>query len=163
MKRLAAVIGVLLLVAGCGGAKAPAAEVSLPAVTLPAFDATSEPARLSDLRGPLVINLWAQWCGPCRRDLPLYEQFHVAHPEVPVLGVNWRESDHAKAVRLLADKGVTYPSVIDADGSVLRARVGLPNVLLIDAKGRIAYQGALEITSLAQLEKLVRAHLGLSL
>jgi cytochrome c biogenesis protein CcmG/thiol:disulfide interchange protein DsbE len=164
VRRVAAVLAALLLLAGCGGTDTKKQQdVQLPAVTLPAFDATGRATDLAHLKGPMVVNLWAQWCGPCRRDLPLYEQFHTAHPDVKVLGINWRESSHDKAVQLLAAKGVTYPSVVDKDGSVVRARVGLPNLLLVDRAGKVVYQGGLEITSLAQLEKLVEKYLGVSL
>jgi thiol-disulfide isomerase/thioredoxin len=163
VSRLAAGLLTLLLVAGCGGTTAGQQEpLRLPDRALPAFGGSGQDTNLRSLEGPAVLNLWAQWCHPCRRELPVYQAFHAAHPGVKVLGVNWRESNHANAVRLLAATKVTYPSVVDRDGTVVRASA-LPTLILVDAHGRVAFNQALEIKSLGQLESLVRRHLGVHL
>ncbi|MDQ6640893.1 MAG: hypothetical protein M3Y66_00145, partial [Actinomycetota bacterium] len=80
---------------------------------------------------------------------------------VKVIGVDWQDPARSKALGVVAQTKVTYPIVVD-DGSVLRAQ-GLPKLILLDKKGQIAYQAYVKITSLAQLEGLVRTHLGVSL
>ncbi len=162
MRRAVVALLALVLLAGCGGEGGSAKPRELPDRLLPGLTADSTATNLHDLRGPVVINLWAQWCHPCRRDLPFYQAFHRAHPGVKVLGVNWRESNHDNALTLLQRKSVTYPSVVDKDGSIVRA-AALPTLILVDADGRVAYDQPVEIKSLDQLEKLVRTHLKVTL
>ena len=136
----------------------PAAEKRLPAVTLKSLDG-GKPVDLRDLRGPLVVNLWASWCVPCRTELPLYADFAKKYAgRVDVLGIDFQETRVDAALQLARKSGVTYPLVADPDGSV-RA-IGLPKLMLVDAEGTITHEEYVEITSPAQLEDLVSKHLG---
>lgn len=162
MKRVFLVLVALLLaftVGGCGGS-APTGQ-RLPQSRLSAFGPTDRAVDLHQLRGPLVVNLWASWCGPCRRDLPYYQQFHQAHPGVKMLGVDWQDPAKDQAAALVKRAGLSYPLVVGS-GDQIPAQ-GLPKLILVDAKGHIAYQGYIEITSLTQLERLVARHLGVDL
>ena len=113
---------------------------------------------LSSLRGPMVINLWASWCAPCRKELPTYQAFAEKYAgKVDVLGIDFQETRLDAARDLARETGVEYPLVTDPDGK-MRA-VGLPKVILLDATGRVAHEEYVEITSVGQLERLVDAHL----
>jgi cytochrome c biogenesis protein CcmG/thiol:disulfide interchange protein DsbE len=161
-RRLAAAAAVLLAasVAGCSTPeKKP--ETRLPAATLAPLRTSDAKASLRDLTGPMVVNLWANWCKPCRKEMPILQRFHLRHPGVKVLGVDWQDPNREKALAFAAEAKVTYPLVVD-DRPVLRAQ-GLPKLILLDENGRIAFQEYVAITSLAQLETLVRKHLGVTL
>ncbi len=136
-----------------------AVDGGLPATTLPCLG--GGPALdLSTLRGPLVVNLWAQWCLPCRAELPYFARLHKAG--VDVLGVDFQDTQPELALSLAADSGVGYPSVADVEGS-LRAPlrvVGMPTTLFVDADGRVTARLAQEFTSYAELADAVREHLG---
>jgi cytochrome c biogenesis protein CcmG/thiol:disulfide interchange protein DsbE len=152
------------LLSGCSdgaeGPGRPKADDRLPDLTLAGFDGAA-PVDLSTLRGPLVINLWASWCGPCRAELPKYQAFAKKYAgKVGVLGIDFQETRADRATDLVRDTGVDYPLALDPDGR-LRA-VGLPKVILLDQDGRISYQEYVEIKSLDQLEDLVTEHLGVS-
>ena len=164
MTRLVAVLSVLLLLAGCGGTTKRQAQqpTRLPAITLAALRGSDTPARLSDLRGPLVISLWANYCGPCRREMPIYQRFHTAHHDVKVLGIDYLDPNQDAARAFLKRYGVTYPNVADVGGRSMRI-AALPKIVLLDAQGHIAYQAFVEIKSLGQLESLVRRHLKVAL
>jgi len=139
----------------------------LPPVTLPCFGGGPD-VDLGALGGPMVVNLWASWCGPCRREMPLLQQFHEDYGDrVGVLGIDWQDPQVESAMDLVVDSGVTYPLLADpdtelaaVDGMAVR---GLPGLVLIDAKGRVAYRNLMEIESEDQLVGLVNRHLGTSL
>jgi thiol-disulfide isomerase/thioredoxin len=141
----------------------------MPETTLPCLGGGPD-VDLSRLRGPLVVNLFAQWCGPCREELPFYEQLHEeGKGRVAVLGIDYLDTQPAGALQLADATGVTYPLLADP-GGLLRApfRVrGLPEVLFVDAQGRITNDGGRPtftvIRSYDELTALVREHLGVRL
>lgn len=113
-----------------------------PDVTYVAIDGT--PHRLSEWRGRRVlINFWASWCAPCRREMPLLsaasDRDHGR--KVAILGV--AEDTAADAARYLAERPVNYPVLLvdsDAPGSSLsfgNTRRVLPYSILIGDDGRI--------------------------
>lgn len=136
------------------GAKVPG---GLPDVTLPCLGGGPD-VELARLRGPLVVNLWAQWCGPCRAELPRYQAFARKYAgKVRVLGIDYQDTQPQWALQLARRSGVTYPLLADPDGR-LRAR-GLPKILMVDAHGKVVYDEYGEISSVRQLEHLVATHL----
>lgn len=149
----------------CVPGEAAGAADGLPELNLPCLGGGPD-VELAGLEGPLVLNLWAQWCAPCREELPIYQEFHERHgDDVAVWGVNWNDTQPDLAIDLLAETGATYPQVVDLDlelGSALRVR-GLPMLVLVDADGAVRYAQGLEITSLGQLEGLVEKHLEMRL
>ncbi len=157
------VVGVLaaLVLSGCssGGTGVKKDEPDrLPNVTLASLT-SGEGVDLASLRGPMVVNLWASWCVPCRRELPLYQAYSVKYAgKVDVVGIDFQETRDESARKLATDSGVDYPLYTDPDGE-LRAR-GLPKVILLDEEGRVAYEQYVEITSVGHLERLVAKHLG---
>jgi thiol-disulfide isomerase/thioredoxin len=151
-------------IADCPAPDSPAPQVEkpLPEVTLPCLGGGRD-VDLSTLRGPMVVNLWAQWCGPCREELPYYQELHErAGDRVRVLGVDYQDTRPDWALDLLDQTGVTYPSVADPAGELrvpFRVR-GLPGVVLVDAEGEVVHVEFLVIESYDQLAALVDEHLG---
>ena len=100
--------------------------------------------RSSALKGKVVVvNFWATWCPPCRRELPSLEVLYrtLAPKGVVVLGVNAGES-WDKVVAFAADfkPPLTFPLLLDKTGSVLREwqiKV-LPTTYVLDRDGRTA-------------------------
>lgn len=150
----------------CEPGDAEPVEGGLPEVVLPCF-AGGPDVELSALRGPLVLNLWASWCGPCRREMPVLQAFHVEHGErVPVLGVDFQDPATGVAMEQLARRGVTYPSLADTGGelavSALRI-TAMPTTVLVAEDGTVARVLPLELESVEELEDLVAEHLGIEL
>lgn len=152
-------------VAACPRTRARPVADGLPDVTLPCLGG-GRAVRLTALRGPLVLNLFAQWCGPCRDELPFYQRLHEeAGGRVRVLGLDWMDTQPARALELVEDTGVTYPLLADPDGRTrapLRIR-GLPGVAFVGADGRLVDVEFLVIRSYPQLRALVEDKLGVEL
>lgn len=121
-------------------ARPAATEDRLPALTLPCL--TPGPAvDLSSLGGrPVLINLWATWCGPCREEMPILQDAHTKHGnKIAFLGVDTKDNPQ-RAAAFLQEVGVTYPQVVDLDGRLLSEHLrvpGLPVTVVIDAKGEV--------------------------
>ena len=120
--------------------------------------------RLAALGGPLVVNLWATWCGPCRQELPEFQQYATrVGDRVRVVGV--LTSDGAPAGRsFAADLGLKFPMLVDDDGRLLAAvgAAGLPVTLFVDAAGHIAYMYNAQALDEPALANLVARHLGVA-
>ena len=95
--------------------------------------------QLSDYRGKaVVLNWYASWCGPCKREIPeLQRVFEQLGDQLVVLGVDPLESA-GKAAGILTELGATYPAVLDSSGEVTdhyRVGKGLPKTYFIDKDG----------------------------
>jgi thiol-disulfide isomerase/thioredoxin len=146
------------------GTAQPIAD-GLPEVTLQCLGGGQD-VDLSALRGPLVVNLWAQWCGPCREELPFYQRLHEeAADEVAVLGIDYQDTVPEQALALAEETGVTYPLLADPDAQLrvpFRVR-GLPGVVLVDADGKVTHLEYTVIRDYEQLRSLVAQHLDVTL
>ena len=136
----------------------------LPELSLDAFGSDAEPLQLADVRGPAVINLWASWCTPCRKELPIFEELHRSGA-VDVIGIDFQDPNADDAVRLVERTGVTYPLYEDVDGEIeglapFPAMRALPFLAFVDDQGRVVHQEFAVIDDLAEVEALVQEHLG---
>lgn len=152
----------------CVPGDAAPVEGGLPSVTLPCFGG-GESVDLTSLRGPMVISLWASWCGPCREEMPVLQRFHAAYADqVPILGIDFEDAQPGNAMQLVADTGVTYPLLADPqsllDGASPFPRLsGLPFLAFVDADGRVVHREFVVIEDEQQLVDLVDEHLGIDL
>ena len=76
-----------------------------------------------------VVNVWAWWCDPCRRELPVLDQFAAANPQYEVVGVH-ADPDAARGAALLNELGVALASYQDDTGR-FAGELGLPGVVPI--------------------------------
>lgn len=144
----------------------PARADGLPDLTLECLGADSR-VRLAGLRGtPLVINVWAQWCGPCRDEAPyLTEVAGRAGDRVQFLGIDYVDPRPELAVEFAQQSGWRYPQLVDPDKAIapdLRI-VGPPQTILVTADGRVAHRHPGPVTSTDQLLDLIDTHLGVTL
>jgi thiol-disulfide isomerase/thioredoxin len=134
----------------------------LPDLTFPCLSGGGD-VRLRSVAGtPMVLNVWASWCPPCKEELPAFSRLSVdAGARLRVLGVASQDPQPA-AASYAADARLPFPSVLDSDGRLARElrRRTLPVTVLVDADGRVreVYQGV-PLTD-ATLRALVRDRLG---
>lgn len=114
---------------------------------------------LRKLRGyPVVINVWAQWCGPCRTEFPLLRAAAARYgTRVAFLGLNVDSvAARAKAERFLREEPTIYPSVTDPGEAIARrleATGARPQTVFLDADGEIV---TVRQGSYGDLEQVVR-------
>lgn len=140
----------------------PAVGDGLPDVSLPCLGDGPD-IRLADLRGPLVLNVWAQWCGPCREEAPYLAKL-AKSGKVSMLGIDYDDPRPELAVKFAVAEGLAYPHLKDQDKSIQRAlKVGGPPLTVFVAKdGSIAYVHRGVLTSQQQLDQLVQDKLGVT-
>ena len=134
---------------GTSAAGRPAAPFTLPELRAdrPAVELAAAPGR------PTVVNFFANWCEPCKRELPAMQAAAQANPQVAFVGVDHQDS-REDAIELLDRHGVTYPAGYDPRGDVAAKYFvrGLPATVFIGADGRIVdfHQGELNAKELQE-------------
>jgi thiol-disulfide isomerase/thioredoxin len=126
---------------------------------------SGKPVSLASLKGQIVlVNFWASWCGPCRKEMPILEQLNRQYrgKGVTLVGVNV-EPDSAAAADWLKATPVSFPILFDVDSKVskLYQVEGMPNTVILDRKGNVryihrGYRAGAENEYLDQIRALIR-------
>lgn len=154
MRRLLAVLAAVTALVGpaCGPSGGSKAEVGDDAPAFSTFDLDGKPVRLVDYRGSkVVLNFWASWCTPCRKEFPLLAEAD-RRAGVVVLGVVFKDTV-ANAKKFMAEHQGTWPGLKD-DGKIAKAyRVGpgIPATIVIGPGGKVLRRQLGEVKSLNDL------------
>lgn len=117
---------------------------------------------------PMVVNMWAVWCAPCRRELPVLADYAArANGRVTVLAVHAKEGAASPypVLTFLTDLGVRLPTVLDTDGRIaaaLEAPRVFPSTILVRADGTVAKVLPQLFESPDELAAAVRQYLGVT-
>jgi len=144
---------------------AQAAEVQGKAPDFTLKSSSGKNLKLSEHRGEVVLlNFWASWCGPCRKEMPYLEQIQEKYSDYgfTVMGVNVEE-DSSKAKKMLKDIPVSFPILYDTTNSVSKAYKvsAMPTTVIIDRDGNMrylhkGYKSGDEATYKQWVKKLIR-------
>jgi cytochrome c biogenesis protein CcmG/thiol:disulfide interchange protein DsbE len=94
------------------------------------------------LKGPLIVNVWGSWCGPCKEEIPILRNFYQRNKsKIEILGVDVEEAKPADGKEFVVAKGMTWPNVIDTDGrSRAHFGMGVPVTWFINAQGTVVFK-----------------------
>lgn len=137
---------VLLLVLACAGGEPARVEVGLEAPSYAARDLSGDSVSLALLRGkPVLLNVWATWCLPCKEEIPYLEALHAKHAAegLQIVGVSVdARGDESKITEFAKDFRMSYPIWRDPDERVNTRflAIGVPSTYLIDRDGILLWK-----------------------
>lgn len=127
-------------------------------------DLDGQPLDILDLHNqqPLIINFWATWCAPCRKEMPLLNNYYLTKnaDQANVLGIAIDEIDQVNS--FIAELGIDFPVLVgQSEAYELMQTLGnsiltLPYTILVNNEGRIIWSKSTEIKreDLEQLQHL---------
>jgi len=143
------------------GSPAPLAALHAQADELLPGGTPAYEKRLEALRGyPVVANVWASWCGPCRGEFPVLQRLAARYGKrVAFLGVNSQDSDDAAAT-FLEEAPVPYPSYTDPGKDIANSigALGFPDTAIYDPSGKLVHLKIGAYSKASELEADVRRY-----
>ena len=120
-----------------------------------------EKISVQSLRGPLIVNVWGSWCGPCADEIPLLVEFnHHANGKVKLLGIAVEEANPQAAKDFIIANGMTWPNLYDAKGTTRGTfGMGVPVTWFIDQQGTVVYKHVGVIKSTDEIIDLTAKYL----
>ena len=125
----------------------PSTRGTIGTLSGPDLMSDGETVGVDDFPGQVVVlNLWGQWCGPCRAESPALEQVYQQTEDLGVafVGINVRDPEKDKARDFVIDNDIGYPSIYDPSMRTLLALGGsfptsvIPTTLVLDRDHRVA-------------------------
>lgn len=123
--------------------------------------ANTDLAYFESLRGPMVVNFWGSWCGPCLDEIPYLRAFHKKYPKTALVGIDVEERDIENGRAFVIENKMNWPNFYDYGGSTRKITgVGVPVTIFINSKGKIVYRKIGVLKNAKELETLAKKYLG---
>ena len=136
----------------------------MPSVTVPCLGG-GRSVDVAGLRGPMIVNFWASWCGDCVAEMPALAAFAKGQSTVKVIGIDVLDTGPGAALQLADRSHVGYPLLADPDGTLDHASPlphfpGLPFTAFLDATGRLVHYEGGPMKTEADVAAAARKYLG---
>jgi thiol-disulfide isomerase/thioredoxin len=124
-----------------------------------------EKISVESLRGPLILNVWGSWCGPCADEMPYFVEFNdQAKGKVKLLGIAVEEAKAQDSKDFIISNGMTWPNLFDAKGITRKNfGMGVPVTWFIDQQGTVVYKHVGVVKSTKELIELSNKYLKVSI
>jgi len=121
----------------------------------------TEKISVESLRGPLILNVWGSWCGPCADEMPYFVEFNEkAKDKVKILGIAVEEAKAQDSKDFIVAYGMTWPNLYDGKGITRKNfGMGVPITWFIDQQGTAVYKHVGVVESTQELIDLTAKYL----
>jgi thiol-disulfide isomerase/thioredoxin len=136
----------------------------MPSVTVPCLGG-GRAVDVAGLRGPMIVNFWASWCGDCVQELRALAAFAKGQSQVSVVGIDILDTGPGAALQLAERSHVGYPLLADPEGTLDHASplpviTGLPSTAFLDATGKLVHFEFGAMKTEADVAAAARKYLG---
>jgi len=160
LRVLVVILSLVVLVAGCGGGTSQGSLIGKPAPDFNFQVTEGQSFSLSTLQGgPVLLNFWATYCGPCRVEMPYLQQIwdEWQGAGLIVLAINISESP-SEVESFMQSQGLSLPVLLDSEGAIAYKYgiLNIPTTFFIDSEGIVQHIKVGSFSSAAEIESILK-------
>lgn len=122
--------------------------------------ANTDLAFFESFRGPMVVNFWGSWCGPCADEMPYFRKFYKEQKQYALVGIDVEEARIDNGRTFANYQKMVWPNYFDYSGSTRGiSGMGVPVTIFINKSGKIVHKKVGVLKSYKELEALAKKYL----